>query len=254
MSVLPSILGAILILFFGWLIAKLFSKGIVKLLKLVKFDSLANKMDAEEFLKRANIQLAPSQLIGKFIYWILLLLVLISASDTMGWNAFSNEISKLLSYMPKLLVAVVFFIVGTYIATFVRDLIRGATSSLGISTGKLISNFIFYVLVVIVTLTALEQGGVDTSIITSNLLLVLGAILLAAAISYGFASRDILANILASFFGRQTFTLGKTIEIDGVRGTIVAANTISVTIQQENNEKVIIPAHELITNRVKIIG
>ena len=253
MGALPSIIGALLILLIGWLFARLVSKGITRLLQLLSIDSLADKVNFTEFLAKANVNISPSRLIGKFVYWILLLLVIISASDAMGWNAVSNEVSKLLSYLPNLLVAIIFFIVGTSIASFLKNVIRGATGSLGISTGKLISNVVFYLLFIIVTLTALDQAGVDTSIITSNLLIILGALLIAGAISYGIASKDVLANILATFFSRRTFGVGQTIEVDGVKGVIVAVNTISVTIQNAQREKIVVPSHLLITNKVKIV-
>jgi len=252
MATIPSLLGAILILILGWLFAKVISKGIARILRLVKFDVVAEKIKATEFLEKANVQLTPSDLIGRFFYFILLLLVIISAADALGWNAVSEEISKLIGYLPNLLIAIIVFIVGTYIATFVRDLIRGATGSLGISIGKLISSFVFYLLFILVTLTSLEQAGIDTSIITSNLLLIMGAILGAASISYAIASKDVLANILAGFFSRKTFHIGQTIEIDGERGKIIAVNNISVIILNKEGEKVVIPSHELITNKVKI--
>ena len=88
----------------------------------------------------------------------------------------------------------------------------------------------------------------------NNLMLILGAILAAAAISYGFASRDLLSNILAGFFSRHTFSIGQVIEIDGVKGKIIETTNISVTLQTGENEKVVIPSHQLITNKVKIIG
>ena len=254
MEAIPSILGAIFILLIGWLLAKLVASAVTRLLKLVKFDTLSEKIKFTDFLNRANVNITPSGLIGKFVYWILLLLVIITASDAMGWDAVSEEISKLIGYLPNLLIAIIFFVVGTYIASFVRDIIKGATSSLGISTGKLISTVVFYLLFIIVALTALDQAGVDTTIITSNLLMILGAILAAAAISYGFASKDVLANILASFFSRRTFTVGQTIEVNGTRGKIISVNNISVTIQNGKDEKVVIPSHRLITNEVKIIG
>lgn len=249
----PKILGAILILLLGWLFAKLISNGIAKLLKVLKFDVLSEKIRATDFLEKANVSLTPSKFIGKFVYWILLLLVIISASDALGWNAVSEEISKLIGYLPNLLIAIIFFIVGTYIASFIRDFIKGTTSSLGISAGKVISNVVFYFLFIIVTLTALEQAGIDTSIISANLSLILGAILLAAGVSYGFASKDVLSNILASFFSKRNFQVGQTIELLGERGKIISANNISITLLNVQNEKIVIPAHQLITNRVKII-
>jgi small-conductance mechanosensitive channel len=253
MGALPGIIGAVLILLLGWLFARIVSAAVSRFLRLVKFDALGEKIQADQFLKKANIDLSPSKVVGKFVYWVLILLVIITASDTLGWTAVSEEISILLGYLPNLLIAIIFFIVGAYIASFLRDLIKGATHSLGISTGKVVSSFVFYLLMILVTLTALEQAGVDTTIITSNLLLILGTVLAAAAISYGIASKDLLANILAGFFSRRTFLPGQTIEIDGIRGEIVEISTISVTVLNAEEEKIVIPSHQLITSKVKII-
>lgn len=250
----PKVLGAILILLLGWLFAKLVSNGIARLLKAIRFDDLSERINATSFLERANVKLAPSQFIGKFFYYVFLLLVVNSAAAALGWTAISEEISKLLSFLPNLLVAIIFFVVGSYIASFVRDIIKGATSSMGIGAGRIISNLVYYFLFMIVTLTALGQAGIDTTIISANLSLILGSILLSAAISYGFASRDVLANILASFFSRKTFAIGQIIELDDAKGKIIATSNISVTILTEQEEKIVIPAHQLITNKVKIIG
>jgi hypothetical protein len=254
MAAIPGIIGAIFILLFGWLFAKIIATGIERLLKVIKFNKLAENVNVKDFLTKANITLSPSVLIGKFIYWLLLLLVFITAADALGWSAVSDEISKLLGYLPQLLAAIVFFIIGIYIASFIRDVIRGATQTLGISAGRVISSFIFYLLATMVTLTALSQAGIDTSIITSNLLLIIGSIMLSAAISYGFASRDVLSSILGSFFSRRNFAIGQTIEIDGQQGKIVKMTNISVTIQINEKERLVIPASQLITKQIKIIG
>ncbi|MEL6922953.1 MAG: mechanosensitive ion channel domain-containing protein [Bacteroidota bacterium] len=253
MGALPGIIGALLILLLGWLFAKVISSAVRKLLSVMRFDKLADRVNVKDFLEKANIKLTPSGLISRFVYWLIILLVIITASDALGWSAVSEEISKLLGYLPQLLAAIVFFIVGVYIASFVRDVILGATRTLSISAGKIISTFVFYLLMMLVTLTALEQAGIDTSIITSNLLLIIGAIMAAAAISYGFASRDVLSNILGSFFSRRTFTKGQKIEIDGQVGEIVAMNNISVTIRISDNERLVIPAQQLITKQIRII-
>lgn len=253
MSTVPKIIGAILILLLGWLFAKLVASAVSRLLKAIKFNKLAENVNVRDFLEKANITLSPNVLISRFVYWLLILLVIITASDALGWSAVSDEISKLLGYLPQLLAAIVFFIVGVYIATFVRDVILGATRTLGISAGRVIGSFVFYLLLMLVTLTALQQAGVDTSILTSNLLLIIGSIMAAAAISYGFASRDVLSSILGSFFSRRTFRIGQTIEIDGQRGKIVQMTNISVTIQMNENERLVIPASQLITKQIKIL-
>lgn len=255
MSTLPKVIGAVLILLIGWLFARIIARSISKLLHLVKFDLFAEKIRATDFLAKANVEIYPSRLVGQFVYWMLLLLVVTSATEALGWDAVSKEVSKLINYLPNLLIAIIFFLIGTYIAAFVRDIIKGASSSLGISTGKMISSLVYYLLFIIVSLTALEQGGIDTSIITSNLLIILGAVLFSAALSYGFASRDLLSNILAAFFSRRTFQVGQVIELKGVSGKIIAINNISITIQNEEGA-IVIPAQMIINNmtKIKIIG
>lgn len=249
---IPGFIGALLILLLGWLFARLVAGAITRLLGLIRFDKLAESIKADQFLQKANVTVAPSQIVGKFVYWILILLIIMTASETLGWNAVSEEISNLLGILPNLLISIVFFVVGTYIASFVRDFIKSTTRSLGISAGRLISSFVFYLLIAIVTLTALEQAGLDTNIITSNLLLIMGAILAAAAISYSIASKDLLANLLAGFFSQRTFHIGQIIEIDGIVGKIVAQNKISVTLEISMDEQVVIPTHQLITSKVRI--
>ena len=253
-AVLPRLFGALLVLLIGWLIAKLIARVVRGLLRSIKFDQLADRVGATEMLRKANITKGAAYLIGRFVYWVLLLFVIITAADVMGWAAISQEISKLISYLPQLLAALIFFVIGFYIAGFVRDIVRGAAGTLGISAGRVVSAVVYYLLLLLVSLTALDQAGVDTTILTSNFLVILGAVMLAAAISYGFASRDVLSNILASFFNRRTVRVGQTIEFRGERGKVVEIGALSVTLQLPNAEKLIIPAGELIKQPVKVIG
>lgn len=252
MGAIPNVLGAIFILFFGWLLAKLLSKAVNKLLITLKFNNLASKIKATEMLKKANISLKPSELISRFIYWIILLVVWTTAAETLGWTAVSEEISKLISYLPTLFSAVLFFIIGIFVVTFVRDFIHGATSSLGISSGKIIGTVVFYLLFIIVTLTALNQAGMDTSIITSNMMIIIGSVMFAGAISYGFASRTALTNILASFFMRKNFEIGQHIVIDELEGKIVKITNVSVIIEGKNGEKIVFPSNDLMTKVVRV--
>lgn len=252
MSALPSVLGALGLVLFGWFIAKLAGKAITKFAEKMKVNALAEKAEVNGFLETANITSTPAQILGKIMKWLILLITGLMVADTLNLNILSQEIGNLIGYLPKLFLALIFFIVGTYIAGFVRDFIRAATSSLGISTGRMVSSFVYYLLLIMVTLTALRQGGMDTTIITSNLFLIMGAILLAGAISYGFASREVLENILATFYSRKTFQIGQVIEVDGEEGEIVAVSTINVTLKKENGDMVVIPSQMLIKNKVKI--
>lgn len=254
MDTIPSLLGGLIVILIAWLLARLISGGLERLLRAVKFDQLAERLKLTTFLNHSGIQMAPSAIIGRFIYWIFVLLIIASAAETLNWTAVSYQIQRFFDYLPNLITAILVFIVGAYLASLVRDFIRSSMSSIGISTGRILSSAIYYVLFIMVILTAMEQAKIDTRILSTNLLIIIGAIMLAAAISYGYASKDVLSNILAGFFNKRTFQKGMVIEIDGIKGTIVDITNIAVTIQVAEEERVVIPSHQLMTSKVKIIN
>lgn len=252
MVTLSSILGVIVLLLVGWWVARTAAFLCNKLLALVKFDQFAERVKVGDMLKRANVSLSAAQLLSKTLYWIVLLLFVVTATDKLGWSIVSEQIGKLISFIPTLISGIVLFVLGSFIAGFIRDILTAATSSIGMGAGRLVSNFVFYFMMAIVTLTTLNQIGIDTTIITSNVVMIMGAILLSASISYGFASRDILSNMLAAFFSRKTFSVGQTIRLDDIQGVIIKIDTIAITLQTDADQ-VVIPTKDLISNRIHII-
>ncbi len=250
---IPTLFGIILIILFGWLFAKLVYFIITKFLKSISFDNKAEKFKASEIIEKTNLKLTPTKFVGKFVYWIILLLVFMTASDALGWTTISNELSKFISFLPKIVVAITIFLIGSYIAGFIRDLILGATSSIGLSNGKVLAVIVYYFLIILITLTALSQAGIDTSLISSNLFIVIGTLFVSAAISYGFASRDILRNILASFNGKNTYQEGMIIEIQEHKGTIEHISSSNFSIRLEDGNVLIIPSSHFTNSHVKII-
>lgn len=253
LSSLAGILRAVLLLLIGWFVARSARFLVLKLLNLIKFNQFAERVKATEMLSKANITLSPANLVADFAYWIVLLLFVVTASDSLGWVTVSEQVGRLIGFIPTLFSGITLFIIGAYIAGFVRDIINATTASIGLSAGKFIGSFVYYFLLSIVILTALKQIGIDTSIITSNIVMIMGAILLSASLSYGFASRNILENILSSLFSRRTFTVGQVIKIDDITGTIVRIDTISIVVQT-NTERVVIPTKEFTEKRVYIIS
>ena len=70
---LPKIIGALLILLIGWIIARLIKRAIVKLLQLVKLNTLAEKVGIEKFLKEGGLKQTSVDLLGSLFYWIIML-------------------------------------------------------------------------------------------------------------------------------------------------------------------------------------
>jgi len=248
-DVLPNIIGALLLLIIGWLIAKGVSFVIRKLLKSLKFDVLGEKLVETSSIDPKFLSVKPSKLVAKFVYWIILLLFFISASDTLGWGVVSESISSLINYLPQLFSALVVFVVGLYIASFVKKVLKTTFDSFGLAGGNALSQVAMYIILVIVGTTALDQAGIDTTIITANITVIFGGLLLAFAIAFGYSSRDILTNILSSFYVRNNFEEGQEIDADGTKGKIKKIDSIYVIVETKEGE-VLIPTRTLVSGKV----
>ncbi len=249
---LPTIIGALLLLILGWIFAKVISYIIKKVLTISKFDELADRINAGEILGKANINSKPSQLISRFVYWVIILFSFVMASDFLKLDIVSKQIGNLISFLPTVLSALILLIVGFFIASFVRDIVAAATTSLGMTGGKFVSNIVFYFIIIMVVIMVMDQLGIQTEIITYQVLLFIGAILLAGSISYGIASRKILSSMLAAYFSRHTYEVGQVIRIDDIEGQIIKITKVFLVLQTAD-DKVVIPTKELLDTRVHII-
>jgi len=253
-SSLSSFFGALATLIIGWFLAKFIRFIVVRVLKSIHFDQLVEKLNIESLFIRLNIKVKPSAIIGKFVYWLIMLVFIISATEILGWEIVSKEISKLIEFLPKLLFALIFFIVGYYLSELIKKAVYSATNSAGISGAKAISNIVFYVLMIFISITSLDQAGVDTTLFTSNITIIIGGALLAFAIAYGFASRDILTNILASFYVRDKYKVGIKLKINDTKGVIENTDTLSITLLTEDKRRLVIPIKKLISEEVEILS
>lgn len=250
-EILPSIIGLIILIVVGLFIAKTVKKASEKLLIKIKIDTLSEKYGLAEMLGKVKPNLKLSGLFSKLLYWIIVLVIIIILSETLGWTMISTGISEIIAYLPQLFIAIFILVIGVVFAKFLKKIVQTATSSIGLSGGGVIANIVYYVIVIFVSITSLNQAGIDTSLITTNIILILAAVLLAFSLAYAFAAKDILTNILSSFYGKGRFKEGQIIKINGQKGKIIKMDSISVTLQLEDKQ-VVIPGRKLISEEIEI--
>ena len=252
MRILPGILAAVLLLLVGWLLAKIFSRLITRLFRLLHFDKLASRINELQWMQKAEYKIVPSKIIGKFVYWVILLLFIITATDTLGWVAVSQSFNQLITYLPQLFGAIIIFVVGFYLSNLIKDFIKTTLQSFEIASASLLAETAFYIIMIIVSITALEQAGVETSLLTSNITLIIGSFLLAFAVAFAISSREIFKNILSSYYGRGNFHVGQYIKYDNMQGEITKIDRMHVTIK-EGKSQYVIPTARLISEKFEII-
>lgn len=247
----PKIFGAIIILILGWIVIKIVLFLLKKILKLAKVDMLNDKINGMDVTGKGDLNVDVTKVILGFVRWFLILVFLIVAADILDWKIISQEISNLLHYLPKFFSALALLMLGFYIGNFVKKTIKRLFDSLEFGGSNIVSNLFFYVIVIFMSITALNQAGVDTTIITNNITLILGSFLLAFALGVGLGSREIVADILRAFYTRKTYVVGDEIRIGNDEGTIQAIDNNSLTLETEDG-KFVIPIKDVVSQKVQI--
>ena len=253
-EIVPNILGAILFFFIGWLVIKLILLIVRKTLKYTKIDTLANKISENGMLLNSSIKIQPTQILLVFLKWFLILVLIIIGSDLFGLTIVSNEASRLVDYLPKIFSAIVIFGFGLYLATLIRKSLYTMLKSFDLNGSKIISSILLFIVFVIVSITALNQAGINTDIITNNLSLILGAFLVAFTLALGLGSRDIIYRLLLGFYSRKSLETGQKIKIDEVIGTIVAIDNISMIVESIDGNKIVYPIKMIANKKIEILS
>ena len=252
-STLSNIIVASAVLLFGWIISKIIAKAIHKVLAGIGVDKMAGRVNDIDFIKKSKLSLTPSQLIPKIIYYILLLIFAMIAAEVLQMPIVSTMVADLIAFIPNLIVALILFLIGIILADFMKSLVLTACISLGIPSGRVIANFVFYLVFLTLTITALDQASIQTSLISTNLTILVAGIVGAFSIGYGLASKDTMANYLASFYTKNKVKVGDIIKVNDTQGQIIAIDGASLTLQTENS-LVVIPLKKLASDNLEILN
>ncbi|MEY2925130.1 MAG: hypothetical protein RLZZ337_1680 [Bacteroidota bacterium] len=249
---LPRVVMAIVVFLAGYIIAKIVAMVLLKSLKAVNFDSVAIKLKLEEPLRVTGFKKGLSHLLSQVVFWLIMLVVIVTTSTNLGIDIITDQVNRIIDFIPSLVSAIIILLAGYFVAVKIKEVLLNMTRSLGSGAGRILANIIYYFIMVMVVITAIDQTGIWTDLISNNILLIVGVILLAGAIAYGYAAREIMRNMLSSFYSKRNFYEGQRIKIGDLERTILTIDNTSV-ILKTSTSKVVIPASELMSNKVEIL-
>lgn len=248
---MPRFLGAIIIFIIGYIIAKAVAFIIKKMLSAVGIDKITEKLNEIEFIHKSSFTIVPSVVLSKIAYYMLLLIFTIVASEYLAVDAITGLVRDILNYIPSLIAALLVLGIGLLIAQMVQGILTTALKSVGVPSAKIIGTFIFYFIFLMAIITALKQVGTEVDFISSNLSIIIAGCVFAFALGYGLASKNMMANFLASFYSKEKIKIGDIISINEVKGEVVKIDSTSITLLTKDS-KIIIPLSKLTSESFEI--
>ena len=189
----PKLLAVLVILFFGWLCAKVARLAIKRILDLIHFDKFADRSGIEAFLENG---LTLSGVISQVVYWLVILLFVITGANALGLNEVAEMLNHLANYLPKIIVAIVVLIFGSLLARFINRLVFAWLHSIKFESALAISTSAEYGIQIFALFVALEQLDIGTQLLTALFIIFFGAIFLALAIAFGLGGREWATKII----------------------------------------------------------
>jgi len=229
-SAVPKILGFVVILLVGWLIAALVEKGVAALLRTIRFNDLAERSGLAEFVRKMGADTDSSGMIGAVAKWFIRLIALVVAFDALGLPAVSDVLRQLLLWLPNVVVALVVLVVGGLAARALRNLVRGAAAEGGLGNPRFLAQVAHTLVWAFAIVVAVNQIGIATDLVNTLFMAVVGAVALALALAFGLGGRDTASRIVHRWYSQsQVSGPGTEAASSRVRSGTAASGTPAAT-------------------------
>ena len=228
----PRVLLAIVLLVVALVVAKVVERVLRTMMVRLRFDSLITKVGIDQAIQSIGIRESLNEVVPRIIYHLLLILFAKTAADSMGLAAISDAIGAFMGYLPNIVAAVLIVVLGSAAAQFAGRAVSEAATNSGIEFGASLGGLVSGMLLFVIGIMAVGQLQIDTDIIRIVTSAVLAGFALAFGLAFGLGSRDLTRNILAGFYARKTFEIGKEMEIRGERGELKSITPTQTILQQ----------------------
>ncbi|CAA9398126.1 MAG: hypothetical protein AVDCRST_MAG32-2816 [uncultured Nocardioides sp.] len=191
---LPSLLGALLILLIGFIIAKVVSGVVRKLLQKAHIDQKLQESSSSKHVDAVLPGARPSNGIAKLVFWLIFIFFISAAIGALGIPAATSFMNQVLAYLPNIIVAILIFLV----AALVSGAVAGAVAKFmgDTPTGKVVATVVPAVIMTIALFMILEQLQIAPEIIRIAFTAIMFALALGLALAFGLGGRDIAADML----------------------------------------------------------
>ena len=190
LGALPALIGAILILIIGYIIAKVLQGITTRVLQSMGFEGWMEQGGIKQFFERSQTRQTPLSILGKLVFWLVFFIAITMAVDTLGISAISDVLAQFIAYIPQIIAAILILVLATLLANFVAGIVRGATGS------NVVGSIAQYGIIVFAVFAALTQLGIAEELIAPTFLILLGGVSLAAAIAFGLGGREVAQRLV----------------------------------------------------------
>lgn len=188
---LPKILGAIILVVVGAFVAKLGAMLTEKILKTLRVDQITKKDEVNRTLKNVGIDWNWIDLASRTVFWVIILVFGMTIADVLELNAMRDTIRDLVGYVPSVIAGAIVLTLTVAGARLLKSVVQTSLAQLKIDFAHTIGTVTQWAVIIFGAILTADQLGFDTTILTTNLTVVVAGAVLALALAFGLGGRDI---------------------------------------------------------------
>jgi len=213
-----------------------FTKGLLTRARLIK---IFGEAKIDEKLDKAGVKVSIIDIFANSVYWASMLVVLMAVADVLNLSVVTNTIGSLIAYIPSIIAGILVIIVTVAAANLVRDIVKSSLDQVEATYSKALSSVSYALILLFGSVIAINQVGIDITIITANITVIVVGVALTVALSLGLGSKDIVANILAGHYLKKEFSKGDKISLGNVSGTVEKITDTNIILKTDKGTIVV---------------
>jgi Conserved TM helix len=191
---IPNLVGCLIILFIGYVIARLVKAGLTKLLEAIGLDRALSGSPAGPYVERVSPGARPSRLVGLVAFWFIFIYAIAAAIGTLKIPALTNFMANVQNYLPNVIAAVLILVIGVALAGALGGLVDRL---MGDTPGGRMARAVGPTLILaIVVFMVLNQLKIAPEIVTSTYIALIGMLAVAGALAFGLGGRELAADMM----------------------------------------------------------
>jgi mechanosensitive ion channel-like protein len=200
LAAIPLVVGALLILIIGWIISSIAARATTAALRRVGVDRAYAEHGQSTYGQGRAASWQPSTVAGDVVKWVIRLVFLVAAANTLGLSQVSLLLNQIILWIPNLIVAAIVLLVAPLLAKFVRGLIEAGAGEMGFSNAPLLGRLAQYAIIAFAAIIAINQIGIAANLVNTLFIGLVGAVALAFGLAFGLGGRDVAARMTEQWY------------------------------------------------------
>src|SRR3989344_3247086 len=134
---IPNVFVAIVIFVLGWVVGIVLGQWVGRIIRSTKVDNALKSIGTEDVLARAGFRLDAGSFIGGLVKWFVIIAFLVASFNVLGLAQVNDFLSKVLAFLPRVIVASLILILAAAIADILARVISGSVRATGVSSAHL---------------------------------------------------------------------------------------------------------------------